>query len=174
MRLKSSLRACVAGCVLLSAGVGAQELPDLSEPALGQATAPGTGPNQTPNVEVPEKTLKVTRFTLEGDASTQPEGVAALLSSYEGQNLSLTQMKEVAKQITALYREKGFLLTWRELEGAFEMSRRSGYQVTLERRLDGTEWIAELPAVGVVMIRPQDVIWLGETALHLSVAESQE
>lgn len=54
------------------------------------------------------------------------------------------------------------------------MSRRSGYQVTLERRLDGTEWIAELPAVGVVMIRPQDVIWLGETALHLSVAESQE
>ena len=82
------------------------------EPAISQATAPGaTGPNPAPSVEAPEPSIKVTQFTLEGDTGSLPEAAKALIKSYEGRDLTLTQMKELAAEITRLYREAGGLLT---------------------------------------------------------------
>lgn len=101
----------LVGSLILAATVGAQELPDLGEPTLGQAAAPGTGPGSTPNVEAKERTLKVNGFQLEGDVGTQPEGVDALFKQYAGQDLTLRQMKELAAQIAQLYRDSGRLLT---------------------------------------------------------------
>ena len=60
---------------------------------------------------------------------------------------------------------------WRELEKAFEVmfTRPVAAAVTLERRTDGTEWIAEMPLTSVVKIRPFDLLYVGKTALQLVV-----
>lgn len=65
-------------------------------------------------------------------------------------------------------------LVWRELENAFELSRLDAgltLAVTLERHVDGTEWIAELPAGGAVMFRQKDILWVGDSPFQLSAVE---
>lgn len=65
---------------------------------------------------------------------------------------------------------------WRELQNAFEVAliREIPVPITLERRVDGTEWIAELPAqMGAsVLIRHGDLFYVGKTALQLLGDES--
>ena len=60
---------------------------------------------------------------------------------------------------------------WRELEKAFEVHliRNLSMPITLERRVDGTEWIAEMPPTSVVTVRPYDLLYIGNTALQLVV-----
>jgi hypothetical protein len=62
---------------------------------------------------------------------------------------------------------------WRELQKAFEVAfiRDVNLSVTLERRVDGTEWIAELPTgLGAsVLLRPNDLMYIGQTAIQLVV-----
>ncbi|MFN8611521.1 MAG: ShlB/FhaC/HecB family hemolysin secretion/activation protein [Vulcanimicrobiota bacterium] len=99
------------GSLMLTGPALAQDLPGLAEPTLGQASAPGTGPGSTPNVEVKERTMKVNHFSLEGEVGTQPEGLPALLGEYEGRELSLREMKELAASISQMYRDSGRLLT---------------------------------------------------------------
>lgn len=65
--------------------------------------------------------------------------------------------------------------SWRELDKAFEVSlrREVNIPITLERRVDGTDWIAEMPTVhGMhVLIRPFDVMYIGKTTLQLVMVE---
>ncbi len=60
---------------------------------------------------------------------------------------------------------------WRELDNAFEVSycREASASITLERRVDGTEWIAEMPSGtgSSVFLRPFDLLYVGKTALQL-------
>lgn len=62
---------------------------------------------------------------------------------------------------------------WRELEKAFEVGfiRETQVSITLERRVDGTEWIAELPTSmgAAVLIRPLDLLHFGQTSVQLVV-----
>ncbi|MBS2034315.1 FHA domain-containing protein [bacterium] len=60
---------------------------------------------------------------------------------------------------------------WRELDKAFEVRliRNLTMPITLERRVDGTEWIGEMPPNAVVTVRPYDLLYIGNTALQLVV-----
>lgn len=60
---------------------------------------------------------------------------------------------------------------WRELDKAFEVQllRPLSMPITVERRVDGTEWIAEMPPQSVVTVRPLDLLYIGNTALQLVV-----
>ena len=65
---------------------------------------------------------------------------------------------------------RALLLVWKELDGAFELSRlKDGLtlRVTLERSLDGADWVAELPPESPVCLRKNDILWLADTAFHL-------
>ncbi len=60
---------------------------------------------------------------------------------------------------------------WRELDKAFEVRllRDMTMPITIERRVDGTEWIGEMPRHAVVTVRPHDLLYIGNTALQLVV-----
>jgi hemolysin activation/secretion protein len=57
------------------------------------------------------KTLKVERFRVEGNTQLPDDELRRAVSNYEGQELTLAQMKELAKQLTALYQKNGYFLT---------------------------------------------------------------
>lgn len=65
-------------------------------------------------------------------------------------------------------------LQWRELEKAFEVSftRSVNISITLERRTDGTEWIAEMPMSSPVTLRLGDFLYVGRSAMQLVATES--
>lgn len=60
---------------------------------------------------------------------------------------------------------------WRELEKAFEVmvTRPVPVAITLERRVDGTEWLGEMPRNAVIKLRPNDRLYIGQTALQLVI-----
>ena len=70
---------------------------------------------------------------------------------------------------------RSFSLAWRELANGFELALTPNtlLSVTLERRVDGTEWIAELPPTSPVMLRAGDYVYVGQTALQLVVPEPE-
>ncbi len=78
----------------------------------------------------------------------------------------------VVEEATLPYRCMAFL--WRELQNAFEVSfvRPVNLSITLERRVDGTEWIAEMPLSTPVMLRASDLLYIGGTAIQLVALES--
>lgn len=83
------------------------------EASAGEAssTQPAVAQNaeETP-AAAPVKTLKVEKFVVEGNSYLTAEEIQSVVSGYEGQELSLAQMKEVANLLTDLYREKGYVL----------------------------------------------------------------
>lgn len=66
---------------------------------------------------------------------------------------------------------------WKELENAFEVCplRTLESPITLERRVDGTDWIAELPGVvgASVLLRTGDVVYFGNSAVQLVTVEEE-
>lgn len=56
------------------------------------------------------KTLKVERFDIVGNTLLDADLLRQQVSPYEGKELSLAQMKELAKNLTALYQKHGYFL----------------------------------------------------------------
>ncbi len=57
-----------------------------------------------------EKTIFVESFTVEGNSLLTDEEIRSTVKEFEGQDLTLGQMKEAANRLTDLYRSKGYLL----------------------------------------------------------------
>jgi hemolysin activation/secretion protein len=57
-----------------------------------------------------EKTLFVQKFDIVGNTLLTGEEINRVISSFEGRDLTLAEMKEVASRLTDLYRDKGYLL----------------------------------------------------------------
>lgn len=60
---------------------------------------------------------------------------------------------------------------WNELNQVFEVRliRQVSVPITLERRMDGSEWIGEMLPEAAVIIRPEDLLYIGSTALQLVI-----
>ncbi|MBT9584851.1 ShlB/FhaC/HecB family hemolysin secretion/activation protein [bacterium] len=57
-----------------------------------------------------EQTLKVDGFVLEGNTLISSDELGTVLDPYQGKELTLPQMKDVAREVTAYYHKKGFML----------------------------------------------------------------
>jgi len=57
-----------------------------------------------------EKTVTVSKFVVTGNTLLTPEELQKAYQSYEGQALTLTQLREVARNLTALYQRNGYFL----------------------------------------------------------------
>lgn len=55
--------------------------------------------------------MRVQHFRLEGNTQLSEDDLRRTLSRYEGRDLTLGQMKELARNLTALYQKNGFFLT---------------------------------------------------------------
>lgn len=57
-----------------------------------------------------EKKIRVDRFNVTGNTLLPEEELRRMCSNYEGQELSLAQIKDVARNLTALYQRNGYFL----------------------------------------------------------------
>ncbi len=104
----------------MTSGLSAQSLPDtgsesvpieLSSIETDLASSTGELAQSEESSEAPpEKTLLVEEFRVEGNTLLKEEEIQSLVAPYEGRDLTLAEMKEVATLLTDLYRRKGYLL----------------------------------------------------------------
>ncbi len=60
--------------------------------------------------EVRARTLKVTRFVIEGNTLLSDPEIQTVTRAYEGRELTLDEMKEAAADLTSVYQRKGYYL----------------------------------------------------------------
>lgn len=97
----------------------------MGQPSLAQELPIGGAPSSPVTTSVPgllgatdegasqdgaRKTLRVEKFLVSGNTLLSQEEIRSAVASFEGQDLSLEQMKEVAARLTDLYRARGYLL----------------------------------------------------------------
>ncbi len=71
-----------------------------------------TGPGQLPPVDTAApRTILVRSIMVEGNSRLSEEEVRALVAPYEGRDLTLADLKELAGQLTQLYEDRGYYLT---------------------------------------------------------------
>jgi hemolysin activation/secretion protein len=88
-----------------------------AQPAIPQDPTPAeklgdwqeTAAPATPNAASDKKIL-VSKLTVTGNTLLTEEDLRKLCANYEGQELTLSQLKEVARNLTALYQRKGYFL----------------------------------------------------------------
>jgi hemolysin activation/secretion protein len=104
-------------CIWHPAAVHGQNLPDagqilreLRQPALpGELPAPAANPVQNaPEPSVDEVKITITSFEISGNSSISNEDLQELLTDRLGQRLGLSDLRNAAARLTALYRERGY------------------------------------------------------------------
>lgn len=96
---------------LLGGAAWAQRLPETGTQA--DPVTVGTDPVRSDESRTStnsEKTLRVDSFDVTGNTILSDEEIRTVVSSFEGRDLTLAQMKEAANRLTDLYRSKGYLL----------------------------------------------------------------
>lgn len=83
----------------------------LALPSLGQGLPDefDIGP-ETESLLAQEKTKRIDRFEVTGNTLLPSTEFDSIFAGYEGKELTLAQMKELAKQVTDHYQKSGFLL----------------------------------------------------------------
>lgn len=91
----------------------AQTLPEtgtIASPVeVSQVTSDTDEPSSPPPVGE-TKTLMVESFQVEGNTLLTDEQIRGVVAGFEGRDLTLAEMKEVANRLTDLYRKEGYLL----------------------------------------------------------------
>lgn len=69
------------------------------------------GPSQPIPQTAPARTRKVVHFSFEGNKLMSPAELSKIAARYEGRELTLDQMKQMAEDVTTAYQLKGYLLS---------------------------------------------------------------
>lgn len=97
----------------------AQSIPDAGQimrelrqasPGGAKSVAPSSPPEKAEDSSANDVRITVTRFEIEGNTSIPTEELQDLLTDQLGRQLSLADLKVAASRLTALYRERGFLV----------------------------------------------------------------
>ncbi len=110
-----SVLACLA-CILPppAAAQDAGSKPPDSAPGV---TTPGTGAQappagvQPPATKSPKPRIRVVKFVVKGAAGLSEEAIREIVEPYEGTELTLKEIREVAAEISAAYGDEGRILT---------------------------------------------------------------
>lgn len=119
------LRAVILACgvSLASSKVAAQSAPDAGSVLRQIERQESVDTPRLPNVAPPpaasaaevspqaEQTILVKRFRFIGNASMDESVLQNIVANYRGQNLTATQLQNIADEIAAIYQERGFLAT---------------------------------------------------------------
>ncbi|MBN9417185.1 MAG: ShlB/FhaC/HecB family hemolysin secretion/activation protein [Candidatus Eremiobacteraeota bacterium] len=65
---------------------------------------------ESPVPTASEKTILVSKFVVTGNTLLPPEELEKAYQSYQGQSLTLAQLREVARNLTAVYQRNGYFL----------------------------------------------------------------
>lgn len=101
-------RGIVLGVLL--GGVAAAQPATPKDPTAPETLLEWQTPAPTP-ADPGAKKLKVERFRVEGNTQLQDDELRRIVSGYEGQELTLAQMKDIARTLTAAYQRNGYFLT---------------------------------------------------------------
>ena len=119
-QLPSSLVVCLAAAGLVPAlsiaqtAAGGNPVDRLPSPQLAPSPAPSIQIATPPTVEQPSPSLGLTplRFEIEGVESIPFDEVSKLFMPLAGQPSTVAQLSEIARQVTALYQERGYALSF--------------------------------------------------------------
>jgi len=113
---RRQLRRAVSGLALLAfmapVGPALAQLPEPAKPAptIEWQEPQEVGQEPPPKPDTPVRTMKVSKFIFEGNTLIPSDELQKIVAPFEGQNLSLSQMKDLAKEVQLLYQRQGYFL----------------------------------------------------------------
>lgn len=112
---RRQLRRTAAGLALLTFMGSTPALAQLPETARPAPTIEWQEPQEVsqeppPKPDTPVRTMKVNKFIFEGNTLIPADELQKIVAPFEGQNLSLAQMKDLAKEVQLQYQRQGYFL----------------------------------------------------------------